>query len=110
MPDQIVPATAAPAVAARPPGAVSRELEGQWAVVAGRVSRFAPFRGGMRAFVAGADGAEVAVTLFDSVWNLVPFSSTLRAGDAFAAAGRVVEYRGALELQPEIPADVWREP
>ena len=65
-----------------------------------------PFKGGGRIGLAGDDGGELTLTLFDSLWNTLPVSDTLAPGDVVLASGRLAEYRGALELQPEIAPDV----
>jgi len=98
----------APALAPspRPLSALSRSLLGDWVTTQARVSRLAPFKGGIRIALAGDEGSELTMTLFDSIWNATPYSSTLAAGDVLIASGRLTEYRGALELQPEIAPDV----
>jgi DNA/RNA endonuclease YhcR with UshA esterase domain len=96
----------APAPALRPPSALSRALQDDWVTTQARVSRLAPFKGGVRIGLAGDDGGELTLTLFDSLWNTLPFSNTLAPGDLVLASGRLAEYRGALELQPEIAPDV----
>lgn len=104
MPGGLTPERA-PTPTPRPVSAINRSLLGDWVTTQARVSRLAPFKGGIRIGLAGDEGSELTMTLFDSVWNVVPFSSTLAAGDAVVASGRLTEFRGALELQPEIAPD-----
>lgn len=99
----------APAVEALPLGAVSRALEGQWVTTRGRVSAVSSFRGGVRLALTEGESA-LTLTAFDAVWGRVPFSTTLQPGDVLWVSGRLVDYRGALELQPELPADFVRVP
>ena len=96
----------APAQSPRPVSALTRALSGDWVTARAKVAAFAPFRGGMRISLAGDDGSEIAASLFDNVWNSAPFSTTIRIGDAVLVSGRLTEFRGALELQPEIGADL----
>ena len=105
MPGGLTPERA-PMPAPRPVSAITRSLLGDWVTTQARVSRLAPFKGGIRIGLAGDEGSELTMTLFDSVWTALPFSSTLAAGDPVVASGRLTEFRGALELQPEIPPDV----
>jgi DNA/RNA endonuclease YhcR with UshA esterase domain len=105
MPGGLAP-TPAPAPVPRPLSALNRALLGDWITTQARVSRLAPFKGGIRIGLAGDEGSELTMTLFDSVWTAMPFSSTLASGDLVVASGRLTEYRGALELQPEIAPDV----
>ncbi|HQY25128.1 MAG TPA: hypothetical protein PLG23_06820 [Thermoflexales bacterium] len=105
MPGGLAPAFA-PAPVPRPVSAISRVLLGDWVTTQARVSRLAPFKGGIRIGLAGDEGSELTMTLFDSVWTAVPFSETLAAGDPLVVSGRLTEYRGALELQPEIAPDI----
>ena len=99
-------AEGAPAQSPRPVSAVSSALLGDWVTTEARVSRLAPFKGGIRIGLASDEGSELTMTLFDSVWTVLPFSSTLATGDGLVVSGRLTEYRGALELQPEIAPDV----
>ena len=58
----------------RPVSAISRVLLGDWVTTQARVSRLAPFKGGIRIGLAGDEGSELTMTLFDSVWTAVPLS------------------------------------
>ncbi len=81
-------------------------LLGRWVGVEGVVSDLRPFKQGMRADVTDASGASIVVVMFDSVWQNLPFSTTLSVGDHVRVEGELAEYRGQIELLPELPADV----
>ena len=98
----------APAPESRPLAAMTRDLEGQWLTTRAALVRVAPFRGGVRLVLGGADGAEITATVFDAAWVGVPFSATVRPGEALWVSGRLTDYRGALGLQPEISVDIAR--
>lgn len=112
--NQLLPASAAdvapiPAPDARetrPIGALSRQLLGRWVSVRGVVRDVRSTRAATRIDLEDDTGS-VTLTLFDA-WHAVPFSATLKPGDALIASGAVAEYRGALELQPELAADLER--
>lgn len=93
-------------VAARPISALHDGLLGQWIGIEGEVSDLRPMSSGMRVVVTGADGSELLVVLFDSLWQTLPFSQTLMVGDRVNAQGELAEYRGELELLPELPVDL----
>ncbi len=81
-------------------------LIGRWVSVEGEVTDLRPFKQGMRADVTDASGETITVVLFDSIWNRLPFSTTLDIDDRVRVAGEVSEYRGRIELIPQLPADV----
>ncbi|PJF48436.1 MAG: hypothetical protein D6709_12785 [Chloroflexi bacterium] len=85
---------------------LDERLLSRWVGVEGVVSDLRPFRQGMRADVTDASGASIVVVMFDSVWQHLPFSTTLSVGDRVRIEGELAEYRGQIELLPELPADV----
>jgi DNA/RNA endonuclease YhcR with UshA esterase domain len=97
-------------IAARPISALHGGLLGQWVAVEGEVSDLRPMSSGMRVVVSDPDGSELLMVLFDSVWQTLPFSQTLSVGDRVRAQGELAEYRGELELLPELAVDVQLAP
>ncbi|MFC1463655.1 MAG: OB-fold nucleic acid binding domain-containing protein [Candidatus Brachytrichaceae bacterium NZ_4S206] len=81
-------------------------LLGRWVGVEGVVSDLRPFKQGMRVEVTDASGASIVVVMFDSVWQNLPFSTTLSVDDRIHVEGELAEYRGQIELLPELPVDV----
>ena len=97
--------TDAPAPDLRPIAALSDDLLGQWVSVQAQVDDLRPFAQGMRLMLSEGDAMLTAV-LFDSVWQSLPFSETLQAGDVLQLQGELSDYRGELEIVPELPIDV----
>jgi DNA/RNA endonuclease YhcR with UshA esterase domain len=89
----------------RPIAALSDDLLGQWVSVQAQVDDLRPFAQGMRLMLR-EDDATITAVLFDSAWQHMPFSSTLQAGDVIQLQGELSDYRGELEIVPELPADV----
>ncbi len=54
------------------------------------------------------DDAMITVVLFE-IWQTITTSQTLQSGDQVTARGELAEYRGKLELQPELSIDVMKE-
>jgi DNA/RNA endonuclease YhcR with UshA esterase domain len=111
---QLLPASAsaitqidAPPVDLRPIDALGDDLLGQWVGVEATVDDLRPFKQGMRVLLSENDVTITAV-LFDRVWQSLPFSETLQAGDVVQVQGELSDYRGELEIVPELPADVER--
>lgn len=111
---QMLPASAstitkieASAPEVRPLNALSDGLLGQWVTVQAAVDEMRPFAQGMRVTLSESDST-MTVVLFDRVWQGLPFSETLQAGDTLLLQGELSDYRGELEIVPELPADVAR--
>jgi DNA/RNA endonuclease YhcR with UshA esterase domain len=85
---------------------LNSDLVGRWVGIEGQVTDLRPFRAGMRADVTDDSGGSITVVMFDEIWNGLPFSMTLDIADRLAVAGEVSEYRGRVELIPQLPADV----
>lgn len=81
-------------------------LLGRWISVVGEVSDLRPFRQGMRVDLTDDSGATIVAVMFDSVWQAVPVSLTLGVGDRLWVQGELTEYRGRLEVVPQLGADV----
>jgi DNA/RNA endonuclease YhcR with UshA esterase domain len=109
---QLLPASAsaiakisAPPADLRPLAALNDDLLGQWVRVQATIDDLRPFAQGMRVMLSEDDTTLVAV-LFDRVWQGLAFSETLQAGDVIQLQGELSDYRGELELIPELPVDV----
>jgi DNA/RNA endonuclease YhcR with UshA esterase domain len=81
-------------------------LIGRWVNIEGQVTDLRPFRAGMRADVGDDSRGSITVVMFDEIWNRLPFSLTLDVNNRLRVAGEVSEYRGRVELIPQLPADV----
>jgi DNA/RNA endonuclease YhcR with UshA esterase domain len=90
----------------RPINALDKDLLGQWVAVKGIVSDLRPFNQGMRVDMRDDSDATITVVMFDSVWQSLPFSQTLFVDDVIRVQGELAEYRGELEVLPELAADV----
>ncbi|BCX04551.1 MAG: hypothetical protein KatS3mg053_2489 [Candidatus Roseilinea sp.] len=90
----------------RPIAELGDHLLGRWVGVEGVVSDLRPFKQGMRLDVTDASGASIVVVMFDSVWQMLPFSTTLSVDDPVRVEGELTEYRGQIELLPELSVDV----
>ncbi len=104
LPVTIVPA-APPPIETRAITSLSADLQGQWLSVAGSVADLRPLKDGMRITLQDAQG-EIDAVLFGDLWRHLPFSATLAAGDALTVSGVLQSYRGAVEILPEIAADI----
>lgn len=95
----------APSPDPRPIAALSDDLLGQWVSVQANVDNLRPFAQGMRLMLSEGD-ATITAVLFDSVWQVLAFSETLQAGDTLIVQGELSDYRGELEIVPELAVDV----
>lgn len=107
------PADLAPAVPlppdVRPIAAIDSNLLGVWVTVQGAVTDFRPFTGGMRLTLTDESGASVDAVAFDSAWQSLSFSETLGLGDEVTISGALTEFRGRLEIMPELADDLHTE-
>lgn len=90
----------------RPIGALDKSLVGQWVGLRGTVTDLRSFSQGMRIVLRDDAGAEMIAVIFDHAWQAMPISQTLSVGDAVRVDGELQEYRGALEILPELAVDV----
>jgi hypothetical protein len=94
----------------RPIDALNPDLNGEWVALRGDVVDILPFKNGVRLALSDASGASIDAILFDRVWQALPFSATLQAGDSVQVSGALGDYRGRAQVVPELPADVTRAP
>jgi len=93
----------------RPIAALGANLVGEWVTVRGAVSDFKPFAGGMRLELRDDAGRAVDVVAFDSIWQTLPFSETIGLGADLQVSGSLAQFRGRLEMVPELATDVVRK-
>lgn len=74
-------------------------------MIDGIVNKVQLIHNGVLLDLKSATGKDVSVVMYEE-WNNVPFSSTLQSGDAITVQGEVVNYRGKLEVQPELSIDL----
>ena len=101
-----VSAIEAPAAHLHAIAELNSSLVGRWISVEGAVSDLRPFSRGMRVDVTDGSGATITAVMFDSVWQALPFSTTLSVDDRIQVHGELGEYRGRVELLPRLAADV----
>ncbi len=106
---QILDASAMPQIELRPIAALGKPLLGQWVAVQGLVTDLSPFKQGMRVQLQDAQGHQILAVVFDSAWQQVPFSQTLAINDTITVQGELANYRGDLEIVPELGLDMGRE-
>jgi len=111
---QLVPASVAdivplsqpvPVAAEKQIGALTTADVGQLALVRGTVTEVDPFSSGVRLTLDDATGA-VILLLWQSVYDALPDPAALDMGAEVQAQAEVSQYRGELELIPELAEDV----
>lgn len=106
--DDLVTSTHVVPIEPRPINVLGKTLLGQWVAVRGLVTDLKPFKQGMRIELQDASGERIILVVFDSAWNTVPFSQSLTINDTILAQGELSEYRGELEIVPEVSVDIDR--
>jgi DNA/RNA endonuclease YhcR with UshA esterase domain len=84
---------------------LTAERAGQWAAVRGQVVKVSPFSAGIR-FALDDGTGRANVVLWQDVYAVLSPTFQLAEGAQVAVQGEVSLYRGAVEIVPEIPADV----
>lgn len=111
---QLVPASTADLVPAadltgldlgRSIGSLTLADAGRWVLLQGQIVETDPFRSGMR-FTLDDGSGRITLLLWDSVYAQVPYSRTLEVGARVQVVGAISEYRGKLEIVPDLPQDV----
>ena len=91
----------------RPIGAFGRELVGHWVMIQGRLTNVHEIEQGALLDVEDTAGDQTTVVMFDP-WFSWPYSQTVTVGDTVLVQGELVEYKGKLEIQPQLSIDlVW---
>jgi len=86
-------------------GQIDSRQVGQWVVVSGRITAVTPFSAGVKYTLDDGTG-QCALLLWQSVYDQLADPEVLRVGAKLRAQGQVAEYRGEMEVVPELPADV----
>jgi len=84
---------------------LTAERAGQWAAVRGQVVKVSPFSAGYK-FTLDDGTGRASVLLWSDVYAALSLTLPLAEGAQVAVQGEVSSYRGAIEIVPEIPADV----
>lgn len=100
--------SAAPVVEATPLRALntlSAEEAGAWVRVRGRIVALTGFKGGLKAVLD--DGTEqLTLLLWQRFYDALPAPTAVDVGAEVEVQGQLKAYQGALELEPEQPADL----
>lgn len=91
----------------RPIGAFNRDLIGHWVATEGRLTRIREIARGALLNIEDDAGDETTLAVFDA-WFSWPFSQTVTVGDRIVAQGTLIDYKGKLEIQPQLPIDLIR--
>jgi DNA/RNA endonuclease YhcR with UshA esterase domain len=111
---QLVPASTADLVllsgdtilaTAREIGTLTPSDAGQWVQVQGQIVESNPFSSGVK-FTLDDGSGQIVLLIWDSVFRQVPYSATLDVGAQVKVQGNVSEYKGELELAPEVTTDI----
>jgi DNA/RNA endonuclease YhcR with UshA esterase domain len=84
---------------------LAREDVGRMVSVEGTVTRVDPFSAGVK-YALSDGGGVITLLLWQDLYNGLADASLLGEGATVRAQGEIAEYRGALEMVPELPADV----
>jgi DNA/RNA endonuclease YhcR with UshA esterase domain len=104
--DDVVPlAEPAPVPAVSRIGELSTDDRGGWTVVRGTITGRDPFSDGLKLRLDDGSG-EVVVLLWQSVVETIPGLAAFDVGAQVQAQGKLSEYRGELEVIPELAEDV----
>lgn len=111
---QLVPAstedlllTGGPAVVAEryEIGALTTSEVGQWIQVEGEVVESDPFSAGIRFLLEDGSG-QITLLIWQALYEEIPYASVLDVGARVRVQGNLTEYKGALEVVPEVSQDV----
>jgi DNA/RNA endonuclease YhcR with UshA esterase domain len=86
-------------------GDLSAAAASEMVVVEGVVAKVNPFSAGVKLTLDDDDGT-VTLLLWQDLYELLDDSGTLVEGMRVRAQGELAEYRGELEIVPELPSDV----
>lgn len=84
---------------------LSKAETGRWVAVRGTVTQVDPFSQGVKLRLDDDTGT-ITLLLWQDVYDKLPDSSALGIGTEVQAQGELTEYRGDLELVPELAEDV----
>ncbi|NLF11223.1 MAG: hypothetical protein GX597_05505, partial [Anaerolineaceae bacterium] len=78
---------------------------GRWARLQGEIAEARPFSAGLKLALDDGTG-RVTVLLWDDLLRSLAEAGDLAAGATLAVQGEVTEYRGELEIEPELGSDL----
>ena len=78
---------------------------GRWARLQGEIAEARPFSAGLKLALDDGTG-RVTVLLWDDLLRSLAEAGDLAAGATLAVQGQVTEYRGELEIEPELGSDL----
>lgn len=78
---------------------------GRWARLQGEIAEAQPFSAGLKLALDDGTG-RVTVLLWDDLLRSLPEAGELAAGATLDVQGEVTEYRGELEIEPELLSDL----
>jgi DNA/RNA endonuclease YhcR with UshA esterase domain len=84
---------------------IGTETVGHWVAVQGLITRLAPFSAGVK-FTLDDGSGEITLLLWQDLYDELAAITALKEGAAVAVCGQVSEYRGQVELIPELAIDV----
>lgn len=91
----------------RPIGAFNRDLIGHWVATEGRLTNIREIARGALLEIEDDAGDATTIAMFDP-WFSWPFSQTVTLGDQVVVQGTLIDYKGRLEIQPQLPIDlIW---
>ena len=90
----------------RPIRDIGDEEIGEWVRVQGAIARIAPFSAGVKFTLSDAQGRDIALLVWQDVFELLPDAGDWQIGAEVVAQGKVNAFRGELEIVPEMPLDV----
>ncbi len=102
----VVPAAGTAIVAPRREvGTVTSAEVGQWIQVEGEIVDSDAFSSGVR-FTLDDGSGQIELLLWQSLFAQVPYSDALGLGARVRVQGQVAEYKGVLEVVPDVPQDL----
>jgi len=90
---------------ASPMGQIDAGQVGDWVTISGQVTGVDPFSAGVKCALDDGSG-QVTLLLWQNVYEQLTDPDALAVGAMLRAQGQVSEYKGELEIIPELPADV----
>jgi DNA/RNA endonuclease YhcR with UshA esterase domain len=86
-------------------GQVDGALAERWVSLSGSVTEVAPFSAGVKCTLDDGSG-QITLLLWQSVYEQLADPGALAVGASLRVVGEVSEYRGEMEIVPELPGDV----
>ena len=103
--DLVILDEALPIASLRAVGSLSTADVGALVAVEGSLAEIAPFSAGVRGRLSDGSGT-VTLLLWQDYYEALPPAAVPGPGDMIHVQGQVAEYRGELEIVPELPGDL----